>query len=44
MRKAKILVIASADSVNTSKYVFWPGMIVSAQADQDWMPSISMAI
>ena len=44
MRKAKILVIASSDFVNTSRSLFWPDVIMLAGTDLDWMPSTSMAI
>ena len=44
MRRAKILVIASSDFVHTSKFSFWPDVIMLAGTDLDWMQSISMAI
>ena len=44
MRKAKILVIASSDFVNSSKSLFWPDVIMLAGTDLDWMQSISLAI
>ena len=44
MRKAKILMIASWDLLNTFKSLFWPDMIMLAETDLDWMQSISMAI
>ena len=37
MRKAKILVVARSDSVHTSKYLFWPDVIMLAATDLDLM-------
>ena len=44
IRKTKTLMIASSDFVNTSKFFFWPELIMSAGFELDWMQSISMAI
>ena len=44
MRRAKILVIASSDFVHTSKFSFWPDVLMLAGTDLDWMQSLSMAI
>ena len=44
MRKAKILVIATSVFVHTSKFLFWPDVVMLAGTDMDWMQSISLAI
>ena len=44
MRKAKILVVASSDFVQTSKSLFWPDVIMLAGTDLDLMQSVKMAI
>ena len=44
MRKAKILWVASSDFLHTSKFFFWPDVIMLAGTDLDWMQSTSMAI
>ena len=44
MRKAKIMIVANSDFVNTSKSLFWPVVIMLAAVDLDLMQSVSMAI
>ena len=44
MKKAKIMIVASSDFVNTSKSLFWPDVIMLAAVDLDLMQSVSMAI
>ena len=44
MRRAKIMIVASSDFVNTSKSLFWPDVIMLAAVDLDLMQSVSMAI
>ena len=44
MSKAKILVVAHSDFVQTSKSFFWPDVIMLTAIDLDLMQSLSMAI
>ena len=44
MRKAKIMIVASSDFVYTSKFLFWPDVIMLVAVDLDLMQSVSMAI
>ena len=44
LRKAKIMIVASSDFVDTSKSLFWPDVIMLAEVDLDLMQSVSMAI
>ena len=44
MRKAKIMIVASSDFVNTCKSLFWPDVIMLAAVDLDLTQSVSMAI
>ena len=44
MRKAKIMIVASSEFVYTSKFLFWPDVIMLAAVDLDLLQSISLAI
>ena len=44
MRRAKIMIVANSDFVNTTKSLFWPDVIMLAAVDLDLMQSVSMAI
>ena len=35
MRKAKILIVANSDFVHTSKFLFWPDVIMLAAVDSE---------
>ena len=43
-RKAKILIVANSDFVHTSKFLFWPDVIMLAAVDLDLKQSVSLAI
>ena len=44
MRMAKIMIVANSDFVHTSKFRFWPDVIILAAFDLDLPQSVSMAI
>ena len=44
MRKAKIMILANSEFVQTSKSLFWPDVIMLAAVDLDLLQSVSMAI
>ena len=44
MRKAKIMIVANSEFVHTSKFLFWPDVLMLAAVDLDLMQSVSMAI
>ena len=44
MRKAKIMIVANSDFVNTSKSLFWPDVIMLAAVDLGLTQYVSMAI
>ena len=44
MRKAKIMIVANSEFVQTSKSLFWPDAIMLAAVDLDLLQSVSMAI
>ena len=44
MRKAKIMVVANSEFVYTSKFLFWPDVIMLAAVDLDILQSVSLAI
>ena len=44
MRKAKIMIVANSEFVHTSKFLFWPDVLMLAAVDLDLMQLVSMAI
>ena len=44
IRKAKIMIVANSEFVYTSKYLFWPDVIMLAAVDLDLLQSVSLAI
>ena len=43
MRKAKIMIVANSEFVYTSKFLFWPDVIMLAAVDLDLLQSVSLA-
>ena len=44
MRKAMIMIVANSDFVHTSKFLFWPEVIIFGGVDLDLMQAVSMKI
>ena len=44
MRKAKIMIVVNSEFVHTSKFLFWPDIIMLAAVDLNLLQSVSMAI